>query len=132
MDTYFFERPDGTLLECVGRRLVKTSTERKDGLGSRRWHHLQLLETDGGGHVLAIQYLTLYPGEQPVGYAWRGTADQLRAIVADFDAGQHVPGAGSPSLRGHDPQTVADDLRQRFAQALPVILRRLQAGAGQK
>lgn len=125
MDTYFFEKPDGTLLECTGRRLVKTSTERKEGPGSRRWHHLQLLETDDGSLVLAIQYLTLCPGEQPVGYAWRGTATELRTIATAFDAGGHVPDPGAPSLRGSDPQTVAGDLRERFARALPVILRYL-------
>ncbi|HIU17445.1 MAG TPA: hypothetical protein IAB01_03220 [Candidatus Avidesulfovibrio excrementigallinarum] len=125
MDTYFFERPDGTLLECTGRRLVKTSTERKEGPGARRWHHLQLLETDDGSLVLAIQYLTLCPGEEPAGYVWRGTATQLRDIANAFDAGERVPAPGAPSLRGSDPRAVADDLRQRFAQALPVILRRL-------
>ena len=125
MDTFYFEQPDGSLLECVGRRLVKTSTERKEGPGSRRWHHLQLLETDNSSLVLAIQYLTLCPGEQSVGYAWRGTAETLRRAAAQFDAGRHVPGPGAPSLRGSDPQAVADDLRERFAQALPAILRRL-------
>ena len=104
MDTYFFEQPDGTLLQCVGRRLVKTSTERKDGPGSRRWHHLQLLETDDGSLVLAIQYLTLCPGEQPVGYAWRGSPEDLRRIAAGFDAGRHVPGPGNPlPARQHPP-----------------------------
>ena len=75
--------------------------------------------------MLAIQYLTLCPGEQPVGYAWRGSPEDLRRIAAGFDAGRHVPGPGTPSLRGSTPQTVADDLRERFAQALPVILKRL-------
>ena len=54
-----------------------------------------------------------------------GTMSILRRIAAGFDAGRHVPGPGTPSLHGSNPQTVADDLRERFAQALPVILKRL-------
>lgn len=125
MDTYMFEQEDGKLLECEAVRLCRISTERPDGLGSRRWHHLQLLKTIEGQYVAAVQYISFCPGEQPKGYAWRGDPDFLLRKVKSFEPAKDVKKLGG-SDKGFLINDIKQDISQRFQAAVKQLADRLE------
>ncbi len=124
MDTFIFEREEQTLLECMGERTARITTEKSSGPGAKRWHHLQIVHTDDNSDVLAIQYLSHCPGEQIKGYAWRGSPSELAAIIEAFSpAGDvKIPATGKDS---EAVESIKQELEERFDVARQKILRHL-------
>ena len=122
MDIFIFEQADGSLLEFAGERLVKVSTECSKGPGARRWHHLQLLRTEEGQYVVAIQYITRCPGERHRAHAWRGTPEQMLQKLKDYLPEQDV---GICMLRPDEgtEEAVKLDIASRFVHAVQRIIR---------
>ena len=123
MDTFIFEQRDGRLLECVGERVGRVSTERAHGAGSRRWHHIQLIRTDDGRYVLAIQYLTRCFGEQFRAYAWIGSKSELETSLDGYSPDQDVSFTNKDKAEELSLEDIKGELAERFAAALPRVLR---------
>jgi hypothetical protein len=114
-------------LEFSGEEIAATDSRQQQGPCQTRWYELALYRTDGGKHVVAINYRTQWQGELArdeahVCESLAEAVEVLRSTIPELPMHAFPPGARFDEKRAHTEGAV----RACYESAISVLLENVE------